>query len=348
MLSLWSFPSMRPLSIAALWLVWLLLLGVGLDTAAAKPPSVLKKEPAQKSAESKPAESKPATAEVMRVVTAGAALHKPDKSVKNLGRGTRIEVSKVRDGWIGGYALVGETRVPGWILKKDLQVVPDEAAIEAAVEKLTKLGIVFERDADNLPHSANGEEAKLTDKDLASFKLLVDLIEIDLSGTGITSAGLKSLAGLTGLERLFLDKTAVDDQGLESLAGLVNLTSLSLSEVKITDEGLKHLAGMKQLKALNLGNTPITDEGLAYLADMKGMETLTLSHTNITGKGFTHFQEFQDLITLNLDGCGLGPKALNNFQKLGKIRILRMYDALVPEEDVDALEKAVDGLAIFR
>lgn len=335
---------MRPSSIAMLCFVGLLAIGVGrMGAAMAPPPSVLKNESAPK-----PAESKPGSMEIMRVVTAGAALHKPDKSIENLGRGTRVEVSKVRDNWIGGYALVGETRVPGWILKKDLQAVPNQAAIEAAVAQLTKLGVAIERDADNLPHSANCEAAKLTDKDLTAFEPLVDLIEIDLSGTGITSAGLKSLSKLTGLERLHLDKTAVDDAGLESLAPLVNLTGLSLSETKITDEGLKHLAGMKQIRVLNLGDTPITDEGLAYLAGMKGMETLTLSRTNIAGKGFSHFQEFQDLITLNLDGCGLGPKALDNFQKLGKIRILRMYDALVPEEDVDALEKAVDGLAIFR
>ena len=339
---------MRPLSIAALWLVWLLLVGAGLGPAAAQSPSVLKKEPTAKPAESKPAESKPAAAEVMRVVTAGAALHKPDKSIENLGRGTRIEVSKVRDAWIGGYALVGKARVPGWILKQDLQAVPDQAAIEAAVAQLTALGVAFERDADNLPHAATCEGAKLTDKDLTAFQPLVDLLELDLSGTAITGAGLKSIAGLIGLERLHLDQTAVDDEGLESLAALVNLTGLSLSETKITDAGLKHLAGMKQIRVLNLGDTPITDQGLAYLAGMKGIETLTLSRTNIAGKGFSHFQDFQDLITLNLDGCGLGPKALNNFHKLGKIRILRMYDALVPEEDVDALEKAVDGLAIFR
>lgn len=338
-----SFPSMRPSSIATSRWVWLLVLGINGNIAAAQTPSVARVAP-----QNKQAQPKPPAAEVLRVVVAGATLHKPDKSVENLGRGTRIEVSKVRDGWIGGYALVGETRVPGWILKADLQAVPHRAAIEAAVTKLTALGVAIERDAHDLPHSATCEDAQLSDKDLAAFKPLVDLIELDLSGTGISGAGLKSLAGLTGLERLHLDQTAIDDDGLQSLASLVNLTGLSLSETKITDEGLKHLAGMKQLKVLNLSDTAITDAGLAHLAGMKGMETLTLSRTNISGKGFSHFQDFQDLITLNLDGCGLGPKALDHFHKLGKIRILRMYDALVPEEDVDALEKAVDGLAIFR
>ena len=329
-----------PFELAALLAV--LCCGDWAGMALAQSPAATKPAPAKAPAE------KPQPVVTMRVVTPGAALHKPDKSIMNLGRGTRLTVSKIRDAWIGGYALVGKERVAGWILRADLQPAPSDATVEAAVAKLAELGVTFERDAQGRPYSATDEEAKLTDADLVAFKPLVDLSELDLSNASITGAGLKEIAALAGLERLHLDNTAIDDDSLQSLAGLKQLTGLSLSDTKITDAGLKHLAGLKQIKVLNLANTPITDAGLAHLKDMQGMETLSLSSTEISGAGFVHFQNFQDLITLNLDGCALGPKALQNFHNLGKIRILRMYDALVPEDDVKALEEAVDGLAIFR
>jgi len=303
---------------------------------------------ASPAAASAPTTHELAPGDLLRVINAGAALHKRDMSLAHLAKGTRIEISKIRPGWIGGYALVGDQRVPGWVQSTDLGPTPTEEEIEAAITQLTNLGIQIEKKANGLCQKASGEDARITDEDLELFQPLVDLEEIDLSGSAITGAGLGQLATLTGLERLHLDNTAVDDAGLKEVSKMTGLTGLSLSETKITDQGLEQLKQLKRLKVLNLGDTEITDQGLAHLAELKGVETLTLSRTKITGTGFTHLQDFQDLITLNLDGCPLAADTLKNFSKLTKIRILRMHHTTAPQEDIDALEEAVDGLAIFN
>lgn len=286
--------------------------------------------------------------DLLRVIKAGAEVHKRDKSVMNVAVGTRVEVSKVRGDWIGGFVQVGEQPVPGWILKADLALAPDPKEIEVSVEALTQLGVTIEKDAAGLPHTAAGEDASLTDEDLNLFLPLVDLQEIDLSGTEITGSGLTHMSGLVGLQRLYLDGAGLTDVGLAAIGKLNGLTGLSVSETEITDAGLAHLKNLKKLKVLNLGDTGITDKGLLEIAGLKGIETLTLSRTRITGTGFEQMQDFQDLITLNLDGCQLKAGTLQNFKDLKKIRIMRMYDATAPEEDIEVLEEEVGGLAIFR
>ena len=91
------------------------------------------------------------------------------------------------------------------------------------------------------------------------------VVEVRLSGTKVTDAGLKELAALTKLTRLFLFKTPVTDAGLKELAPLKALTKLDLDDTKVTDAGLKELATLTNLTNLFLTNTQVTDEGVKEL-----------------------------------------------------------------------------------
>jgi hypothetical protein len=54
------------------------------------------------------------------------------------------------------------------------------------------------------------------------------LVEVDLTGTAITDAGLAHFRGRTPLQKLIVKSTAVTDQGLAALeAGLPNLVTVS-------------------------------------------------------------------------------------------------------------------------
>jgi hypothetical protein len=92
---------------------------------------------------------------------------------------------------------------------------------------------------------------------------------LDLDGTGsgspVTDAGLKGLAGLGSLQWLCLGSTPIGDVGLKELAGLKNLKWLDLRFTKVTDTGLKELAGLKKLQSLDLQGTLVTDAGVAAL-----------------------------------------------------------------------------------
>ena len=91
-----------------------------------------------------------------------------------------------------------------------------------------------------------------------------EVVEVRLSGTRITDAGLADLKGLTSLQTLELPRQ-ITDAGLVHLKGLTNLKSLSLYKTQVTDAGLVHFAGLTNLTSLNLRETKITDAGFAEL-----------------------------------------------------------------------------------
>ena len=92
-----------------------------------------------------------------------------------------------------------------------------------------------------------------------------DYAHLDLDFTTVTDAGLKELAGLTGMQSLTLNGNNVTDVGLKELAALKDLQILNLQGTKVTDAGLKELAGLKKLKELNLAHTKVTDAGIQQL-----------------------------------------------------------------------------------
>ena len=68
------------------------------------------------------------------------------------------------------------------------------------------------------------------------------VIDVDLSRTNVTDAGLVHLKGLTNLELLYLGNNKKNtDAGLEHLKGLASLQRLFLEDTKVTDEGVKKL-----------------------------------------------------------------------------------------------------------
>src|SRR5713226_1401568 len=115
---------------------------------------------------------------------------------------------------------------------------------------------------------------------------------LDLSGTQVTDAGLKDLAGLKSLQMLNLYYASrITDAGLKELAGLKNLQTLYLGFTKVTDAGLKELAGLKSLQSLYLGDTKVTDTGLKELAELKSLQLLKLSFAQVTDAGLKDLAE---------------------------------------------------------
>jgi len=58
----------------------------------------------------------------------------------------------------------------------------------------------------------------------------------------------------------------VTDAGLKELAGLTGLQSLNLSGTKVTDAGLTELTGIRTLQSLELRNTKVTEAATEELS----------------------------------------------------------------------------------
>ena len=98
-----------------------------------------------------------------------------------------------------------------------------------------------------------------------SYVANLQLTDLNLSGSRITSEGLKYLSSMTSLRTLNLSGTQIDDEGVAHLASLTNLRTLLVTNTSITDEGLKHLRGLHGLRFLSLTWTAVTEEGIHEL-----------------------------------------------------------------------------------
>jgi hypothetical protein len=114
----------------------------------------------------------------------------------------------------------------------------------------------------------------LSDKPVGDEQLglLVELPEVaflNLRGTKITDAGLKSVSQLKGLVKLHLEKTAVGNAGLAHLSSLTKLEYLNLYGTKVTGAGVRELAKLPNLQKLYLWQTDVSDADIAALKEAR-------------------------------------------------------------------------------
>jgi hypothetical protein len=111
------------------------------------------------------------------------------------------------------------------------------------------------------------EPVKIKDDHLKGLaEMAPKIIELDLSRTSITDAGLEHLKKCAALKRLNLRNTQIGDAGLAHLSGLVSLEYLNVVNTKITDKGIPSLKGLKNLKRGYFYGTEVSDYPLVQLA----------------------------------------------------------------------------------
>ncbi|TWT39274.1 leucine-rich repeat domain-containing protein [Blastopirellula retiformator] len=130
----------------------------------------------------------------------------------------------------------------------------------------------------------------VTDEGMTSIGKLPQLTWLDLTGTKVTSAGVRQLQ-TPQLRDLGLGGTATTDAATPSIAKLAKLGELDLSGTAITDAGLKPLAQLDQLQILRLAVTRITDAGLAELARCAQLRALDLRRTLTTPAGVAKIKQ---------------------------------------------------------
>lgn len=136
-----------------------------------------------------------------------------------------------------------------------------------------------------------------------------------LPATGtFTAAGVKPLAGLTGLTNLSLDSPKLaaaaaakhlaglpkltvlslgrttDDAALAEVAKLPNLTELWLEGSRVTDAGMKDVAKLAKLKRLSLRDTGVGDDGLMALAGMTELKFIDTTFSGVSMDGWKRFR----------------------------------------------------------
>ena len=141
---------------------------------------------------------------------------------------------------------------------------------------------------------------KITDAGLPHLTLLQKLKKIRLSNTAITDAGMTTLAKCERLEDVDISQTKIGDFGVWELRALPRLKSLNLYLTLVTDSGLNsfrkgdHCSAAK-IERLNLDKCPITDDGLAALASLTSLAWIHLGGTAITDTGLAELAKIEPL-----------------------------------------------------
>jgi hypothetical protein len=187
---------------------------------------------------------------------------------------------------------------------------------------------------------------------------------LDLSHTGVTSAGLTVLKGLPQLRTLRLHGCkGIGDAALDHLKGLAHLQELSLIETAVTGTGLEALKDLPELRKLNLqscaeidddalprlktlgkltdldlSGTRVTAAGLAALRDLDGLLKLRLSYTKVAGAGLAALQGLPRLQELEMQGCqGINNEALAHVKDLQQLQKLDLSKTRVTGAGLEAL-----------
>lgn len=165
------------------------------------------------------------------------------------------------------------------------------------------------------------------------------LKELGLSQTSITDDALPSLTNCRRLSHLALASTQISDDGLRHLGVLANLRELDLSTTSVSDAGLKHLAFLAKLAHLKIGGTQISDHGLQHLGSLEGLEFLELPKTRaVTGFGFAALTGLSRLMGLTLTDSGVSDDGIQTIAQFSTLRMLMLANTAVSDQGLRVVE----------
>ncbi|HWB03225.1 MAG TPA: c-type cytochrome domain-containing protein [Verrucomicrobiales bacterium] len=137
---------------------------------------------------------------------------------------------------------------------------PGSAEKVAALEK--ELGITLLPIAQNdngLTFNCVNVADKFGDAELAKFGPVAErLVDLNLSRSKVTDAGMAAVAGMKNLKRLNLANTAVSDAAADHFAPLGALEYLNLVGTKVSDAAMPKLEKLAALKKLFVWQTGVT------------------------------------------------------------------------------------------
>ncbi len=126
------------------------------------------------------------------------------------------------------------------------------------------------------------------------------LVELYLSKTQITDAGLVILDQLPKLEALGLGELRVGDLTIGRITKMPELRTLVLTQATASNGGLATLGTLRELERLYLDNTGADDVTLVGLAPLHELRTLHLANSQVSEDGLPILRTFAQLDELTI------------------------------------------------
>lgn len=161
------------------------------------------------------------------------------------------------------------------------------------------------------------EFLQIDDEALMAAKIPKDhLRSLCLSGTKVSSRGLRALTPQSDLQWLDVAGLDVDDGSLSFLSAASMLNQVSFDHCSgITDRVFDLLRKNLTLDELDLSATSITDQGLEQLAGHRNLRTLWISNTAVSDAAIPTLVSFPSLKMLDCVGTQISVKGLQKLKQ---------------------------------
>lgn len=171
----------------------------------------------------------------------------------------------------------------------------------------------------------------IDDDDLPGLWSIDKCMQLDLSNTAVTNAGMPHLTAKSNISMLFLSGTKVGDDGLKSVVENSGLRFLDLSQTRVSNEGLRHLLTRPELTSLSL-SMPIGDSGMLYVGKLSQLEELWLVGCQITDAGLPHLTGLNNLTQLDLTRTLVSETGILKLKDLAALKMLILQGVEISEQ----------------
>ncbi len=144
-------------------------------------------------------------------------------------------------------------------------------------------------------------KTKVTDAGLGILDATPKLEALGLGDLGVTDVTVARVVTLRALHTLVLSHAGASPKSLASLGTLTDLGRLYLDDTRTDDDTIAAFTKLTELRALHLAGTQISDASLRILRSFRGLDELTLGDTRLT-KAAADLEAWPQLRTLSLFG----------------------------------------------
>ena len=199
------------------------------------------------------------------------------------------------------------------------------------------------------------QDCPITDAGFEKLSALKNLKHALISGTNLTSEGLRHLAAFPKLESLNLDLLPSESENgepkktsLKHLAKLTNIERLDIGghdrDYHISADQLIHVSGLTKLTRLELEPSIVVDDAsVGHLARLKNLEGLDIQGSTLTNKGLVQLGEYDKLEYVTIVGQ-FDDEGLMQFSKYPKLRFLQVASPFITDAGIERLKQASASL----
>lgn len=162
----------------------------------------------------------------------------------------------------------------------------------------------------------------------------LEYLEIECSPakpSPLTSAGLKSIAGVRSLLEFNALFTVADDSSWADFAKVPRLHSLRLGSPKLTGVGVKQLANTEKVWALAIANSPLTAASMNELGSVDSLKSLSIADCGVTDARLAAFNAPEGLTYLILEANPLTDEGMNSVARMKNLKVVGVIDSPISD-----------------